>query len=78
MRLIDLVKANLHKNWSWYGLSMNPNITWQDVQNNPELPWSWEQLSLHPELKWDFVKKHPVKPWDWNIYLSNRKYPVRD
>ena len=29
------------KPWDWYGLSCNPNITWDIVQANPEKPWYW-------------------------------------
>ena len=26
-------------------LSINPNITWKNVQNNPDLLWNWFRLS---------------------------------
>jgi hypothetical protein len=31
----------------WDFLSSNPNITFQDVINNPDKPWSWLYLSLN-------------------------------
>jgi hypothetical protein len=36
MRLIDIVNKYSDKDWNWYGLSKNPNITFDDVLKYPE------------------------------------------
>jgi len=45
--LLILLKKYPNKPWNWYGLSCNPNITWEIVQNNPNKPWSWDGLSFN-------------------------------
>ena len=39
------VEANLDKPWDWFGLSQNPNITWDIVEANPDKHWDWKSLS---------------------------------
>jgi hypothetical protein len=29
----------------WGRISLNPNITWEFVQNNADKPWDWGYLS---------------------------------
>ena len=49
--------------WSW--LSLNPNITWDIVKENPDKPWSWYWLSSNPNITMDIIKEKQDKPWDW-------------
>ena len=28
--------------WTWYGISKNPNITWDVIVANPDKDWDWE------------------------------------
>ena len=41
------------KPWNWNGLSANPNITWEIVQENPDKPWDWSWLSENPNITWE-------------------------
>ena len=34
-----LIQTYPDKNWSWFWISCNSNITWQIIQNNPDKPW---------------------------------------
>ncbi len=71
MRLIDFVKANLNKNWSWWNLSRNPSITLKDVIENPELNWSYFYMSLNPlnSSKFNNSLKH-----EFSQQLSNFQF----
>ena len=44
---------------------MNPSITCEIVEANPDKPWSWERLSLNPSITWEIVEANPDKPWSW-------------
>ena len=56
--------------WNWSSLSVNPNITLEIVQQNPDQPWEWTGLSMNPNITWEFIQQNLDKPWDWNIYLK--------
>ena len=64
--LIDLVKINPDKPWDWGELSMNPNITMQDVYDNPDKPWRWRLLSLNPNITLQDILDNPDKLWNWD------------
>ena len=61
--IIEILKQD--KPWDWYGISRNPNITWDIIKENPEKPWNWCYLSRHPNITFDIIKEYPEKPWDW-------------
>ena len=42
MILIDFIKKNSDKDWSWYWISRNPGITLQDIEDNLVYPWHWD------------------------------------
>ena len=45
------------------GLSLNPSITWDIVQANPDKPWNWYYLSKNPSITWEIVQANPDKDW---------------
>ena len=59
------------REWHWWCLSINPNITWDIVQANPNKPWDWRCLSWNPNITWDIVQANPDKPWRWMSLSSN-------
>jgi hypothetical protein len=56
---------NPDKPWNYIGLSYNPNITWEVVQQNQDKPWDYGWLSYNPNITWEIVKQNPDKPWDY-------------
>ena len=50
----DLIQANSDKEWDWFYISANPNITWEIIQANPYKPWDWSgissNLNIHGKL----------------------------
>ena len=57
--------------WDWYGLSMNPIITWEIVRAHPDKHWDWYWLSQNPNITWDIVRANPDKPWSWYGLTKN-------
>lgn len=66
MRLIDLVNQFPCKNWNWDFLSSNPNISMQDVLDNPDKKWVQSELAKNPnqdpdiEKTWKYHNKRPI------------------
>jgi hypothetical protein len=58
-----------NKEWNYFELSKNPNITWDLIQNYLDKPWDYSMLSLNPNINWDIIRFNPDKPWDY-YYLS--------
>jgi hypothetical protein len=42
MRFIDFILRHPDKNWHWGEISMNPNITMEDILSHPDEPWDWD------------------------------------
>ena len=70
----------------WYGISKNPNITWNIICDNPDKLWNYWGISENPNITWDIICNNPDEPWRWNeistnpnitldIILSNPNYP---
>ena len=56
------------KPWKWFwGLSQNPNITWDIIQAHPDKNWYWAHICYkhNPNITWKFIQDHPDKDWDW-------------
>lgn len=55
--LIKLLEAFPNKNWEWFSLSSNPNITWEYIRQNLNKKWNWRQLSYNPNITFEIVQK---------------------
>ena len=80
---IDIVKKYLNvKNsniaWDFNILSSHPNITWDDVKNNPGMSWNYDNLSKNPNINWDILKDNPDKPWNYQIFSISHTVPIKD
>src|SRR5438552_157711 len=45
--LLTLLKLFPDKDWDWGGISHNPNITWDVIQDNPDKEWDWNGISCN-------------------------------
>ena len=68
---MDIIRENPDKPWDWYGISNNPNITWDIIQENPDKDWDWYSISCNPNITWDIMRDNPDKPWDWYGISNN-------
>ena len=51
---------NPDKDWDWYYISSNPNITMKDILDIPDKPWDWywnwgEAISFNPNITMDII-----------------------
>jgi len=47
---------------SYYNLiSMNANLTWKIVQDNPNKHWNYDAMSENPNITWKIVKDNRKK-----------------
>lgn len=51
-------------------LIKNPNITWNFIQNHPEIDWNKEDFRYNPNLTWEIITQNDHINWDYN-YLSS-------
>ena len=54
-----------------HGMSKNPNLTWETIQNNPRTHWNWDILSLHPHITWETIQNNLDKEWNWEQVSCN-------
>lgn len=43
----EIIEAFPHKDWNWWDVTQNPNITWNIISKNSHLPWHMGILSRH-------------------------------
>lgn len=64
---VNFIKKHLHQTgdgWDWEAISCNPNITWEIIQQNPNLPWDYYSFCEGPNMNWDIAKEYFHKE-DW-------------
>jgi hypothetical protein len=60
---IDYVCQNLHLEWNWNQISMNPNDTTPLVDKYSNAPWNVKYLYLNPHITFKcVVSMHLIKP----------------
>ena len=70
--LVKLLEKFPNKDWEWYHLSKNPNITFQYVLENSDKDWDWDGLSCNPNITFQYVLNHPNEHWNWQNLSSNK------
>jgi hypothetical protein len=51
----SFIEKHLDKNLSWYGITVNKNITMDIVQKNINLPWNFKYIGLNENITFDFI-----------------------
>ena len=69
--LTYLLEKYPNKDWNWYRISSNPNITMDIIEKYPDKPWSWYYISKNPNITMDIIENNPDKPWDWDGISQN-------
>ena len=69
--LYILLELYPNAEWEYYWLSMNPNITWDIIQNNPTIFADYFWLSENPNITWDIMKANPDEDWYYEWLSSN-------
>jgi hypothetical protein len=66
-----LNNLNLLKKYMIF-ISSNNNISFEDIEKNPQLPWDYDTLSQRIDLRFDFVKRNINKSWNFTYLSKNR------
>lgn len=82
-RYFDMItKLNPKKQYYWSYISLNPNITWDIIEENLEYPWEWWSLCKNPNVSIDFIEKNIDKLYNYDAIYKNKmgydKYFVSD
>jgi hypothetical protein len=66
----------IKKNWRY--ISLNSNITWNDIKHNLDENWYWDIISCHNNITWDIIKNNPDCKWDkyWLLYNQNITWDI--
>ena len=71
----QFILDNPDKDWDWSNISHNLNITWEIIQQNPNIHWDryWQSLcvSSNPNITWDIIRDNQDKPWNWTALSKN-------
>jgi hypothetical protein len=66
---IDIIKQchpKLIPCFSGVSLSMNKSITFQDIQDTPQIKWHLPSFSRNPNATLEVVEANPDFPWNWD------------
>ena len=71
---------NHDKDWDWWSISKNPNITMDIIRDNPEKPWDWNWISMNSftKEKEQFINRkyrehmaaYKIQQWCLSIIVS--------
>jgi hypothetical protein len=50
---------------------LNPNLTWDIIEDNPNVKWNYDVLSNNPIITWDIVCNNLDKNWKYSNLLRN-------
>jgi hypothetical protein len=42
--------------FDWTGISKNPNVTLEIIQENPHLPWDWDIIIQQPYISQEYIE----------------------
>lgn len=71
--LLSLVLDYPGKFWSYFSLIRNPNITWEDVRNNPEIFYKeiYYEFAYNINLNIRVLRENPGIFWPFNVVSCN-------
>jgi hypothetical protein len=56
---------------AWRGISKNPNITMDIIEQNKQYPWEYKYVSENPNLTFEFIQNNINVSWDWYKISKN-------
>ena len=58
---------------SWHNISKHPNVTMENIVNNPTEPffWNWLYISINPNLTIEMIENNPNESWSWYKILNH-------
>jgi len=68
--LLTLLKMAPDKNWEWWFISGNPNLTWEYIRDNSR-KLHWSPISRNECITWDIIRNNPDGNWVWSDVSTN-------
>ena len=68
---VSFIRSHMCKHGNWDGITGNPTVTIEVIENNPDLPWCHDGLSYNPSISLDFIKNNPHYSWNWDNVSIN-------
>ena len=65
----------------WRLLSKSKDLTFEIIENNPDIPWVWFFISENPNITWEIIENNPDIPWNWrslNSIYDKYSYKIKD
>jgi len=71
--LFDMCRVSMEENdrHIMYLVSGHPSVTWERVQQYPELKWNFSQLSCNQNIRWEHIINHPSYNWSVKYFSHN-------
>jgi len=68
---LEIIIANIEKNWEWQLLSKRGCINWKFVSEHLYIEWNWNILSTNLSITLKDISENPNQPWVWSL-ISKR------
>ncbi len=76
---INIINNNLHLQWSWDHIIVNPNINIDFIKNTVlHNIFEWDTLSCCDLITFDFVKNNLNLSWDWWCLSEHKNITLDD
>src|SRR5207253_4992886 len=66
-----LLKMYPDKPYNFSFLTLNPQITWDNILTNLDKPWKWKKLLNRQDITWEIIEKIPINLLDWSDISKN-------
>lgn len=66
----EMIQANPNLPWMTTGLSANPNITKEVIENNPHIDFDYFYVTSN--VSWEYIFQHLDKSWNWYEISLNK------
>lgn len=64
----DIINDNLHENWDWDSVLINPNTTMKIINNNPDKPWNKSKLYYNNKITLEELEINNIKLSEFQKY----------
>lgn len=58
--------------WDWFYVSINSNITWDNILNHPDFNWNMIGISKNPNLSWKEIYEYEIIRRKYNKIYRNK------
>jgi hypothetical protein len=75
--LEELILIYPNDKWNWKQLTMNPNVSFEFIKNNKNLPWDYNYISCNLSITEDIVLNNTDINWNYKYIYSNKNFSFK-